>query len=41
VENWLKNDEYNNMFQNFEDKEESDDFEILDPVEMLMDNPNK
>ena len=41
VENWLKNDEYNNMFQNFEDKEETDDFEILDPVEMVMDTPNK
>ena len=41
VENWLKNDEYSNLFQNFEDKEETDDFEILDPVEMLMDTPNK
>ena len=41
VENWLKNDEYSNLFQNFEDKEETDDFEILDPVEMVMDTPNK
>ena len=41
VDNWLKNDEYSNLFQNFEDKEETDDFEILDPVEMVMDTPNK
>ena len=41
VENWIKNDEYNEVFQNMENKEEIDDFEVLDPVEMITDMATK
>ena len=39
VENWINNDEYTDSFQNFEIKEENDDFEVLDPLEIVMNTP--
>ena len=39
VENWIKDEEYKQVFNNFEIKEEDDDFEVLDPVEMVMSTP--
>ena len=39
VENWINNDEYADSFQNFEIKEENDDFEVLDPLEIVMNTP--
>ena len=41
VENWIKTDEYNDIFQNFENIKKSGDFEVLDPIEIFMDTPNK
>ena len=41
VENWIKDEEYNQVFNNFEIKEEDDDFEVLDPVEMVMSTPKE
>ena len=39
VENWIKTDDYNHVFKNYENKEEDDDFEVLDPLEMYMETP--
>ena len=41
VENWIKTDDYNHVFKNYENKEEDDDFEVLDPLEMYMETPEK
>ena len=41
VENWIKDEEYQQAFNNFEIKEEDDDFEVLDPVEMVMSTPKE
>ena len=39
VENWIKTNDYNQVFNNYENKEENDDFEVLDPLEMYMETP--
>ena len=36
VGNWIENNEYNTIFQNFETKEEKDEFEVLDPIELAI-----
>ena len=36
VGNWIENNEYNTRFQNFETKEEKDEFEVLDPIELAI-----
>ena len=41
VEDWIKTDDYNHVFKNYENKEEDDDFEVLDPLEMYMETPKK
>ena len=40
VGKWVEIDEYNKIFKNFENKEENDDFEVLDPIELAMDTPS-
>ena len=39
VENWIKTNDYNKIFNNYENKEVNDDFEVLDPLEMYMETP--
>ena len=39
VENWIKTNDYNQVFNNYENKEVNDDFEVLDPLEMYMETP--
>ena len=36
VGNWIENNEYNTIFQNFETKEEKDEFEVRDPIELAI-----
>ena len=39
VENWINNEEFNQAFLMFENKEEKDDFEVLDPLDIVIDTP--
>ena len=41
VESWIKNGEYDEVFKKFENKKEKDDFEVLDPIELAMNDDLK
>ena len=39
VESWINNEEFSQAFLKFENKEEKDDFEVLDPLDIVIDTP--
>ena len=39
VESWINNEEFSEAFLKFDNKEEKDDFEVLDPLDIVIDTP--